>query len=199
MSLEMCGESKLRLKTGPKADSHKAMYLVLDTIQSSLYLQFGYQQRRSQGMGAETALFVCSTPLAEGLVTFSKISSTALRVSLAKPLILCIEDDPIYLTLRKKVLERDGYNVIGVSTEADALRTLREAPVCAIIADHMLYGTTGTELAKEIKKIKPDVPIILFSGTVPQRLTGVDVYVNKGEPTATFLGIVRGVVQRSCS
>ncbi|MCU1270384.1 MAG: hypothetical protein JWN74_1678 [Acidobacteriaceae bacterium] len=67
------------------------------------------------------------------------------------------------------------------------------------IADHMLQGTTGTELAREMKKIKPDVPIILFSGSLPQNFKGVDVYVNKGEPTMTFLGIVREVVQRSCS
>ena len=126
----------------------------------------------------------------------SKVSPNTLRADLAKPLILCIEDEPIHLTLRKKVLERDGYNVIGVTTAADALKTLSEAPVCAVIADHMLQGTTGTKLAKEMKKIKPNVPIILFSGTAPQHLNDVDVYVNKGEPTVFFLGIVRDVVQR---
>ena len=126
----------------------------------------------------------------------SRTSLNALRVSLAKPLLLCIEDEAIQLLIRKKVLEQDGYSVIGVTKAADALTTLREAPVCAVIADHMLQGTTGTELAKEMKKIKPDVPIILFSGTVPQSLNAVDVYVNKGEPTAKFLGIVRAVVQR---
>jgi CheY-like chemotaxis protein len=126
----------------------------------------------------------------------SKVSPNTLRADLARPLILCIEDEPIHLTLRKKVLERDGYNVIGVTTAADALKALSEAPVCAVIADHMLQGTTGTELAGKMKKIKPNVPIILFSGTAPQHLNDVDVYVNKGEPTAFFLGIVRDVVQR---
>jgi CheY-like chemotaxis protein len=124
------------------------------------------------------------------------VSHNALRVILAKPLILCIEDEPAHLTLRKKVLERDGYSVIGVTTAADALKTLEDAPVCAIIADHMLKDTTGIQLAKEMKKIKPDVPIILFSGTIPQSLDCVDVYVNKGEPTANFLKIVREVVER---
>lgn len=135
-------------------------------------------------------------PLAQ-VATLSKVFSS-LRVPVEKPLILCIEDDPIYLILRKKVLERDGYNVIGVTTAVDALRSLREAPVSAIIADHMLQGTTGAELAQEMKNIKPHVPIILFSGSVPEHLSNVDVFVNKGEPTASFLGIVRGVVQRSC-
>ena len=126
----------------------------------------------------------------------SKLSSSALRVPLIRPLILCIEDEPISLSIRKKVLERDGYSVIAVTTSADALKTLREAPVCAIISDHLLQGTLGTQLAFEMKKIKPDVPIILFSGATPQSLKGVDVFVNKGEPTAKFLHIVRGVVER---
>jgi CheY-like chemotaxis protein len=129
----------------------------------------------------------------------SKASFNQHRLALAKPLILCIEDEPIQLLIRKKVLEQDGFSVIGVTSAAEALTTLREAPVCAVIADHMLQRTTGTELAKEMKKLKPDVPIILFSGAMPDRLGGVDVFVNKGEPTATFLNIVREVVRRFCS
>ncbi len=149
----------------------------------------------SLGSGTH-ALFVSN--FWPGVVTLSKVFN-ALRVPTAKPLILCIEDDPLPLAIRKKVLEQDGYNVIGVTTAAEALKALKEAPVCAIIADHMLQGTTGTELAKEMKKIKPDVPLILFSGRLPEHLDNVDVFVNKGEPTASFLGIVRGVVERYCS
>jgi CheY-like chemotaxis protein len=135
-------------------------------------------------------------PSGQGLVTLSNTSFDAVRLGLAKPLILCVEDDPIHLTLRKKVLERDGYTVTGVTTPADALTALRKSPVCAVIADHMLHGTRGSDLATEMKKIKPDVPIILFSGTMPDHLAGADVYVNKGEPTASFLAIVREVVER---
>jgi CheY-like chemotaxis protein len=120
-------------------------------------------------------------------------------LSPTKPLILCIEDDPSYLSLRKAVLERAGYSVIGVMTAADALKALREEPIKVTIADNMLEGTTGAELAKEKKKIKPDVPIILLSGSPPQDLSSVDVYVRKGEATEKFLSIVGDVVQRACS
>lgn len=111
-------------------------------------------------------------------------------------MILCIEDNPVHLALRKKVLEREGYEVMGATTADEALEALREYPICAVIADHVLQGTTGVQLAREIKNLKPDVPIILFSGTIPKSLLAIDVYVNKGEPTAKFLGIVRAVVQR---
>ena len=121
---------------------------------------------------------------------------TVYQFPFSKPVVLLVEDDRIYLDLRRKVLEKDGYRVIGVTNTEDALDTLREAPICCTIADHMLQGSTGVDLAVEMKKIKPDVPIILFSGSMPENLRNIDVYVNKGEPTAEFLRIVRNVVQR---
>lgn len=120
-------------------------------------------------------------------------------IPFTKPLILCVEDNPIYLHLRKAVFEREGYNVIGVTGMDGALQALREAPICCTIADHMLKGRTGMELAKEMKRIKPDVPIVLFSGTIPEKLENIDVFVNKGEPTAVVLKIIRNVVERYSS
>lgn len=117
----------------------------------------------------------------------------------ARPLILCIEDDPSHLALRRAVLEREGYNVVGVLTGSDAVKALREKPINAVLADNLLGGTTGVELAKEMKQIKPNVPIILLSGSVPEDLSGVDVYVRKGESTEKLLSIIRDVVQRSRS
>lgn len=118
----------------------------------------------------------------------------------ARPLVLCIEDEPTQLEIRKLVLEQNGYNVIGVSSADDALETLREAPICATIADHMLQGSAKSpSLPKQMKKIKPDVPVILYSGALPEDLTGVDVYIYKGEPTESFLRILGEVVERFCS
>ena len=85
----------------------------------------------------------------------------------AKPLILCIEDDPFYLKLRRAVLERQGYNVIGVMTGRDAVQAFRESPVNAILADQILDGTTGAKLAKEMKQIKPDHYFVV--GQYPRR------------------------------
>lgn len=130
---------------------------------------------------------------------YETLSRRLRSTPLVRPLILCIEDDPVYLTLRKKVLEQNGYNVIGVTSADEALKTLSEIPVCATVADHMLQGTTGTKLAQEMKRIKPDVPVILFSGTLPENLNGVDVYVNKGEPLSEFLRILGEVVERFCA
>lgn len=117
----------------------------------------------------------------------------------ARPLILCLEDNESYMRLRKAVLEKNGYRVIGVSTVKDALGTLREAPVCLVISDHMLRGTTGTDFVSEMKHIKPDVPVVLYSGKQPDALENVDVFINKDVSTQDSLVLVRDVVKRYSS
>jgi len=121
------------------------------------------------------------------------------RRGIAKPLILCVDDDPTQLLLRRKVLEQNGFNVLWVTNVADAIATFRETPICCTIADHMLQGESGLELARKLKSIKRDVPIILYSGAMPGNLQNIDVYINKDEPTTGFLRIVREVVSRFCS
>jgi DNA-binding NtrC family response regulator len=100
------------------------------------------------------------------------------------------------LRLRKAVLERDGFSVFTASTPARALQMLREAPICLTISDHMLSDATGVELARQMKNIKPDVPIVLHSGGGPSALENIDCFIHKGEPTATFLSLIHELVRR---
>jgi CheY-like chemotaxis protein len=97
--------------------------------------------------------------------------------------------------IRPKV-EEAGYAVLSATDETEALEVLREAPVCLVLSDHMLRGTTGTELAKQMKKIKRDVPIIVYSGTVPETMRHVDGFINKDEPVSNFLSLIHEFVKR---
>ncbi|HEV2732878.1 MAG TPA: response regulator [Terriglobales bacterium] len=113
-----------------------------------------------------------------------------------RPFILCIEDNEMYLRLRKAVLEEAGYTVLSATNETEALEVLSEAPVCLVLSDHMLRGTTGTELAKRMKEMKREVPIIVYSGRVPETLRHVDGFINKDEPVANFLSLIHEFVKR---
>src|SRR5207253_5279020 len=73
----------------------------------------------------------------------------------SQPTILCVEDNKAYLRLRRAVLEREGYLVVTASTGSEALSILRREPVCLVLSDHMLRGTTGVALAARMKKMKP--------------------------------------------
>ncbi len=116
-----------------------------------------------------------------------------------RPLVLCVEDNEDYLRLRKAILERNGYAVVSAANPADALQTFREAPVCLVLSDHMLRGGTGTDLAQQMKGIKPDVPIVLYSGNPPDTMRAVDCFINKDEPVSTFLEMIGDLIRRYCT
>jgi len=114
----------------------------------------------------------------------------------AKPLILCIDDNKAQLQLRRQILENDGFLVLNATNATEAIHILRETPVSLILSDHMLRGTTGTQLAAELKKVKADVPVVLYSGRTPESLQNVDCFIAKSEPVSTFLAIIRDLVNR---
>lgn len=114
----------------------------------------------------------------------------------AQPLILCIDDDEAQLELRKQILENDGFLVLGATNGRQAIRILRETPVSLVLSDHMLRGTTGTQLAAKLKKVKSHVPVVLYSGRSPESLENVDCFIAKSEPVPTFLAMIRSLVDR---
>ena|SRR5438309_2014702 len=112
------------------------------------------------------------------------------------PTILCVEDNKVYLRLRKAVLENEGYSVLAASTPAEALRLFREVAVSLVVSDHMLRGTTGIALAHQLKAIKPHVPFVLYSGAVPDIMGDADCFISKDETVARFLSIISSLIRR---
>ena len=118
------------------------------------------------------------------------------RARSSQPTILCVEDNKAYLRLRKAVLEREGYLVLTASTGSEALSILRREPVCLVLSDHMLRGTTGVALAGRLKKLKPHVPVVLYSGQVPDAMENVDCFISKDESVTSFLSIISSLIHR---
>jgi len=110
--------------------------------------------------------------------------------------ILCVEDNRAYLRVRKAVLERAGYSVLAATTSAEALELFREVAVSLVLSDHMLRGTTGVALAARMKKMKPHIPVVLYSGQVPEAMGSVDCFISKDETVARFLSIISSLIHR---
>ena len=113
-----------------------------------------------------------------------------------RAVVLCIEDNKAQREMRKEILETGGFLVVCASTGAEAIEIVRETPVSLVLSDHMLSGTSGADLAAEIKQIKPDVPVVLYSGRPPESMENIDCFMNKGESVLTFLSMMRDVVNR---
>jgi hypothetical protein len=62
----------------------------------------------------------------------------------------------------KKVLERNSYEVISVTTIGEAVRALHQFPICATVADHLLERATGAQLARDMKNQARDSYHLIF-------------------------------------
>ena len=103
---------------------------------------------------------------------------------MASATVLCIDDNPQLLELRKTSLESYGYRVeIALSGDA-AIKMLKEASVAAVLLEYKLEGMDAEAVACHIKQRFPDLPIILLSAysEIPERILWlVDEYVMKSE------------------
>ena len=80
--------------------------------------------------------------------------------------ILLVDDEPMLISLNRIILERLGYQVAAYERALDALQAVREAPDAfdLLLTDQAMPEMTGLQLAVEVKKLRPDIPIILATG-----------------------------------
>ncbi|MDH3393266.1 MAG: response regulator, partial [Desulfobulbaceae bacterium] len=80
--------------------------------------------------------------------------------------ILVVDDEEDISFMLKGGLERFGYRVSARTNSAEALAEFASSPndFNLIITDQTMPDMTGTAMAKEVLKLRPDMPIILYSG-----------------------------------
>jgi CheY-like chemotaxis protein len=103
--------------------------------------------------------------------------------------ILCVDDEVAALALRSLVLTSAGYEVLTAADGVAALELFRCIEVDLVITDYWLPGISGAQMAAEMKRLKPAVPIVLFSGLVeaPPGNEHVDLIITKGMPVVELL------------
>jgi PAS domain S-box-containing protein len=80
--------------------------------------------------------------------------------------ILFVDDEEPLVRLGEQMLTRLGYHVVAKSTSLEALDAFRAAPdrFDLVITDQTMPKMTGEALATELLRIRPDLPIILYTG-----------------------------------
>lgn len=109
------------------------------------------------------------------------------------PTVLCIDDLPQALELRKATLESHGYCVKTASSTYAAIKLLEQASVAAVLLEYKLEGMDAEAVACHIKQRFPNLPIILLSAysELPERILWlVDDYVMKSELPERLLPII---------
>jgi two-component system cell cycle sensor histidine kinase/response regulator CckA len=81
--------------------------------------------------------------------------------------ILFVDDEEMLVTVGKELLEQLGFSVVACTSTGEALQIFRQDPDCfdLVITDLTMPKMTGDRFANEICQIRPDIPIILCTGS----------------------------------
>jgi CheY-like chemotaxis protein len=116
------------------------------------------------------------------------------------PTVLCIDDRPRVLDLRKATLESLGYRVKIASNGYTAMKILEERSAVAVLLEYKQEGMDAEALTCLIKQRFPNLPIILLSAysEMPERILWlVDEYVMKSEFPERLVPIIERACRRA--
>jgi CheY-like chemotaxis protein len=104
--------------------------------------------------------------------------------------VLCIDDESTALQLRQTVLESAGYKVLAAKSGAQGIKLFGSEPVHAVILDYWMADMNGLQVAREIRKLNPSIPIIILSAygeLLDESLGLADIWIRKGEEDPQYL------------
>ncbi|HKF97809.1 MAG TPA: ATP-binding protein, partial [Steroidobacteraceae bacterium] len=80
--------------------------------------------------------------------------------------ILVIDDEESLVRLSEEVLASLGYEPVGCVGAQQALRVFRAAPqrFDAVLTDAIMPEMSGLELIAELRRVRPELPVVLVSG-----------------------------------
>lgn len=83
-----------------------------------------------------------------------------------KERILLIDDEIMIARMEEQMLQRLGYEVVAHTNAEEALEDFREQKehFDLVITDMSMPQMTGLQFSREVKEIKPGIPVIVFTG-----------------------------------
>ncbi len=116
-----------------------------------------------------------------------------------KPRLLCVDDNARFLEPFASLLQLCGYAVLTSDDPRAALPLASSTELDLAIVDYDMPHMNGIELATALRRIKPGLPIVLFSGNSdlpPQDLSTVDEHILKGGSVHLLLNRLEALVTK---
>jgi CheY-like chemotaxis protein len=106
--------------------------------------------------------------------------------------ILLVDDNQMGLSARKSVLEELGYSITASTCADEALTRFRAERYDLVVTDYKMPSMDGVELITQVRRCRPDVPVIMLSGFADalglnESSTGADVIIQKSSHEVTSL------------
>jgi CheY-like chemotaxis protein len=83
--------------------------------------------------------------------------------------VLLVEDEQLIVFYIREILSPVGFDVLAFDDAPLALQSLTGNDIGLAIVDVGLHGMTGDHLVREIRKIRPTLPIIITTGYEPSQ------------------------------
>ena len=108
------------------------------------------------------------------------------------PKILLVDDNRDGLLVRCSLLEEVGYSVLSAHNGEEGLKLFSSTEVDVVVTDYRMPRMNGVELIQKIRKVNPNIRVILLSGFVEplgltEENTGADVVIIKSSNEAAHL------------
>lgn len=121
---------------------------------------------------------------------------------LRRPRILCIDDtaSELEIRLRKSVLEIAGYGVWATRNPWEAVHIVRNNDVELVLTEHIVPMNGGPPLTQILKRLKPHVPVVIYSGAwlgPPDGIGMADRLLTKLVSTDELLGTIEELLAKT--
>ena len=108
--------------------------------------------------------------------------------------ILCVDDDPVTISIRKEMLGQAGYTVTTCLSVQDAIRELNVTDYDAVVTDWKFEKDSGRTILYAAKS-KSSVPVVVISGYVGEAFQAAeplaDIYLEKPADARELLQILK--------
>jgi len=78
--------------------------------------------------------------------------------------VFVIDDEQVIRNLFTRILTVKGHEVISVDNGKDALQKVMEQSFDIVFTDIVMPGSDGITTFKALRKLKPDLPIVIMTG-----------------------------------
>lgn len=111
--------------------------------------------------------------------------------------VLCVDDEKIGLRVRKIMLESHGFRVLTANSGHQGLSVFEDHHVDLVVLDYYMPGLNGGDVAAEMRRRRPDVPIIFLSAYFslpPAALELANAFITKGDPPDVLIEKIQNLV-----
>ena len=157
------------------------LVVLAEGVETDAQMNF-LRTRRCEAMQGH--LFSKALPVAEltALLTAGHGLKVGAGDTATQRTLLLVDDEPNILSSLKRLLRRDGYEVLTAESPEIAFDLLAKHDVQVIVSDQRMPSMSGTEFLARAKKLYPNTVRLILSGYTD--LDSVTDAINRGRFTA---------------